>query len=92
MDKQSEQHLKHYVDRNATTSATVTRYFCGNCGSPTHLTNSLHSDSVIVTNGTIDGGNTGVNAEEWRPLKEWHCEEKAAWVPEIEGSEMVMGM
>jgi hypothetical protein len=90
----------------------VTRYFCGECGSPTHITNSLHPESIIITNGTIDinvedgkqevdvssgaddstSKGTGVNGQAWRPIKEFHCDERAKWLPIVDGSEMLESM
>ncbi|KAI9711565.1 MAG: hypothetical protein M1820_002130 [Bogoriella megaspora] len=79
------QSLRSYQDANAATGAIVKRYFCGECGSPLYITNNQYPDSVIVTNGTVDG--KGVEGGEWRPVKEFHCNERAGWMPEVEGTE-----
>jgi len=32
-------------------------------------------------------GATGVEGKAWRPVKEFHCEERPAWLPLLQGAE-----
>ena len=76
--------LKTFEDKDTLSGSTVSRKFCGKCGSNLFATNSVREELVVVMNGTIDNdeGSKGARVEALRPSMEIFCKDKRGWFPE----------
>ncbi len=68
----------HYTRGKPTTlasSATGTRYFCAECGTPVVCINSAHPEWVDVTVGSLDDPNA------FPPTKDFYEDTRLSWLP-----------
>ena len=78
-----EDALRTYRDSDTRSGRTVSRSFCGICGSWLFVENSAKAEIVGVSNGSVDGG---VEDKVLAPKVEFFCAEKREW---MEGREEV---
>lgn len=69
---------KTFQDTHTDSGQPLNRHFCGDCGSPTHITTPVVEEIVAVLSGTLDNG-----TEWWTPNKEQYIETKSHWLPEL---------
>ena len=81
--RSAEEALRTYRDSDTRSGRTVSRSFCGICGSCLFVENSAKAGIVGVANGSVDGG---VEDEVLAPKVEFFCAEKMKW---MEGREQV---
>jgi hypothetical protein len=75
--KQGE--LKLFLDTDTASGNTVSRYFCGNCGSPIYSAIPDQPEMVFVKTGTLDDTST------FAPQFHAWCDSKQDWVTLDEG-------
>ena len=78
----AEEALKTYKDSDNRSGRTVSRSFCGICGSWLFVENSASAEIVGVANGSVDGG---VEDEVLAPKVEFFCSDKRKWMEGREG-------
>ncbi|PSS32002.1 hypothetical protein PHLCEN_2v2244 [Hermanssonia centrifuga] len=72
--------LKTFEDTGVESGNTLYRKFCSNCGSSLFVTGSSGPNMIVVaTGGIID------IPEEWKPMREVYCQDRAKWLPDIDG-------
>lgn len=69
---------KTFQDAHTDSGQPLYRHFCGDCGSPTHITTPMVEEIVAVLSGTLDNG-----TEWWEPNKEQYIETKSHWLPDL---------
>lgn len=69
---------KTFQDTHTDSGQPLYRNFCGDCGSPTHITTPAVNEIVAVLSGTLDNG-----TEWWKPNKEQYIETKSHWLPDL---------
>ncbi|MCJ1383143.1 hypothetical protein MMC17_006256 [Xylographa soralifera] len=74
---------------NAESGATMTSYFCGDCGSTLYRKSSGIPGVTIIKVGCIDDLNA---LEEFKPDTELYVKHRVAWLPEIPGAAQLQGM
>ena len=80
----AEDALKTYKDSDTRSGRTVSRSFCGVCGSGLFVESSVKAEFVGVASGSVDGG---VEDEVLAPKVEFFCAEKRGWIDGREGSD-----
>jgi hypothetical protein len=73
---------KSYKDSNTISGNTLTRFFCGDCGSPIYLTNEKFKGLVILYSGALD--DNGVKSVS--PKGELFTHNRRGWFPGVEGA------
>ncbi|EME80239.1 uncharacterized protein MYCFIDRAFT_31314 [Pseudocercospora fijiensis CIRAD86] len=68
--------LKAYKDSDTKSGNTLSRYFCGNCGSSLYLTNSAIKGFVALHCGNLEG-------MKMRPIMELFPEDKPSWIGNV---------
>ncbi|KAI6351895.1 hypothetical protein MCOR25_009689 [Pyricularia grisea] len=82
-----ESMMRTYSDTATDSGNTVGRSFCANCGSPVRGDSSKFPGFLILPVGCVDGGDA--DKADLRPTAEYFCISKAAWLPQVEGTEKV---
>lgn len=72
------------MDRTPETGRTLTRSFCGQCGSKVRITSSSFPGGLVIPAGVLDGDKA---AEDLRPTVEFYCKHRAGWLGAHGGSE-----
>ena len=70
---------KLYSDSDTDSGNTVSRYFCGNCGSPIYSALPSQPDTVYLKTGTLD------DTSSFQPQFHVWCDTKQNWVSLDEG-------
>jgi hypothetical protein len=70
---------KLYADGDTRSGNTVSRYFCGDCGSPIYSALPDQPDSIYLKTGTMD------DTTAFAPMFHVWCETKQNWVELEEG-------
>ncbi|KXT06348.1 hypothetical protein AC578_9127 [Pseudocercospora eumusae] len=73
---EGEKVLKVYKDSNTKSGNTLSRHFCGNCGSPLYLSNSAIKGFVVLHCGNLEGTKT-------QPIMELFPEDKLSWIGNV---------
>ncbi|QDS69823.1 hypothetical protein FKW77_010527 [Venturia effusa] len=73
--------IKAYKDSNTLTGNTLTRWFCGDCGSPIYLENEKFKGLVILYSGCIEG-----DLGQVQPSGELFAHNRRKWFPGFEGA------
>ena len=68
-----------YTDNETSSGAKVSRYFCGNCGSPIYSDMENRADIVAVKAGTLD------DTSYYKPTYHLWCESRQSWFELAEG-------
>ena len=66
--------LKLYADADTKSGSTVSRYFCGNCGSPIYSAVPAYPDQIFLKTGTMD------ETVDFAPQFHAWCSTKQNWV------------
>lgn len=69
---------KTFQDMCTDSGLPLYRHFCGDCGSPTHITTPAVEEIVAIPSGTLDNG-----TDWWKPNKEQYIETKSHWLPDL---------
>jgi len=79
--------IKRYEDGATLTGNKLSRYFCGECGSPIYLTNPAFEGLVVLYSGGVDGGGGEGEAEKnAKPKGEILAENRRGWFGGVEGA------
>lgn len=70
---------KLYEDRETDSGNPVSRYFCGNCGSPIYSALDVQPDMLYLKTGTLD------DTDSFQPQFHVWCDSKQNWVKLEEG-------
>jgi len=76
-----EDKIKCHKDSNTKSGIELSRYFCGDCGSPVYLTNPEFQGLVVLYTGCID-----TDAKHERPRGEMFGENTRKWFAGVEGA------
>jgi hypothetical protein len=74
--------IKEYKDSDTASGNILTRWFCGNCGSPVYLENEKFKGLVIVYSGGLD--DTAI--KDGKPAGELFAHNSRGWFPGVEGA------
>lgn len=83
--------LKTFDDAATDSGNVLHRSFCSECGSTLFTKRSVdgvEGPGMIVSSGTMDftGG------QEWVPMREVFCKDRASWLPDFETTDKVHTM
>merc|ERR1712000_116277 len=73
--------VKCHKDSNTKSGNELSRYFCGDCGSPLYLTNSQFEGLVILYTGCVD-----TDAKHERPRGVLFDDNRRKWFAGVEGA------
>jgi len=76
-----EDKLKRYEDSDTTTGNTLSRYFCGECGSPIYLMNPQVPGLVVLYSGCMEG-----KEHHTKPKGELFTHNRRGWFGGVEGA------
>ncbi|EKG14292.1 Glutathione-dependent formaldehyde-activating family GFA [Macrophomina phaseolina MS6] len=71
--------LSTYFDRNTTSGNTITRRFCGSCGSPISTQTPQYPDKIIIKASLFDSMST--------PAVEAFIQRREAWMKPIDDAQ-----
>ena len=74
--------MRTYNDSDTVSGATLSKSFCGVCGSILFAENDRHEDVVFVASGSVDAG---LDDEDLKPKVEYFCKDRRAWMDGREG-------
>lgn len=77
--KLTQGELKLYADADTKSGNIVSRYFCGNCGSPIYSAVPAYADQIFLKTGTMD------ETVDFTPQFHAWCSTKQNWVQLEEG-------
>ncbi|KAL6716572.1 hypothetical protein ACLMJK_006139 [Lecanora helva] len=73
--------LKIYRDSDTDSGSTITRQFCGDCGSNLFAGNDEKMpDAILVCGGTLNDEENLLGEEALTPKLEFYCKDRRAWV------------
>lgn len=73
--------IKAHKDSNTLTGNTLTRWFCGSCGSPIYLENEKFKGLIILYSGCIEGA-----LQQVKPSGELFVQNRRSWFNGVEGA------
>ncbi len=79
--KSGEDKLKAHKDSNTKSGNTLSRYFCGECGSPIYLTNPEFEGLVVLYSGCLES-----EQKNTKPRGELFAENRRSWFNGVEGA------
>lgn len=78
----SEDTIRTFEDKETISGNSISRSFCGICGSPCFIIKSANPNGIIIPVGVLEEH----RVKEWKPAEEFFCGNRDAYLPSVKGT------